>query len=142
MESGTAGISQDLLSSYVDEQLDGLAGAARRERLAEIRVELARDVDAGQLDERDASTVRSFLAGIDDRYPTADEPPAPPRPVNNARAVRRGVLAIMPRLMLIMMMLLGAARTGGARHAVFAGMAIVLIMIGRAAYLSVRTGSA
>jgi hypothetical protein len=39
---------------------------------------------------------------------------------------------------MLMAALMGAARTGGAKHAVVAGMAIVFFLVGRAAYVSVR----
>jgi hypothetical protein len=142
MQSESAGVSHELLAAYVDEQLEGLDGAERNRKLSVIRLDLARDIDAGDWTESEASAARAFLADFDRNYPAEPETPLQSRPVNHARAVRRGILAIMPRLMMIMIALMGAARTGGARHAVVAGMAIVFILIGRAAYMSIRAGQA
>jgi hypothetical protein len=142
MQTESVDVSRDLLTAYVDEEIQGLSPRARNSRLGEIRIELARDIDGGEWDGPSTSVVRAFLADFDTLYPVVPEPPAAPKKSSTARQVRRGLLQTMPRLLMILMALSGAARTGGVRHVGIALLVIIGFLIIRSAYLSSRAGAA
>jgi hypothetical protein len=143
MHSASIGISPDLLASYVEEQLHALDGDARRQRLAEIRADLQRSIDSGSIStEDDVRVAQQFIVGLETELSAEPVVGTAIRPKSNARSVRRGAMAVMPRASLLILSLLGAARSGNARTAVVGVILVALVLIARSAYISLKAASA